>query len=97
MTYHLSALAEEDLRDAWRYIADEAGEARADQVLAEIFDGVLMLTRQPRVGRLRAEFGAGIRCLPVRRYLVYYREEDASVLIARVLHARRDQSAAWQA
>jgi toxin ParE1/3/4 len=27
--------------------------------------------------------------------VIYYRQEDADVLIARVLHGRRDQIAAW--
>ena len=97
MTYHLSVLAEEDLRDAWGYLADEAGEGRAHQVLADVFDRVLMLTRHPRAGRLRTEIESGIRSFPVGSYVIYYRVESEDVLlIARVLHARRDQAAAWE-
>jgi toxin ParE1/3/4 len=65
MTYYLSALAEEDLRDAWTYLAGEAGEGRADQLLAEVLDRALMLTRHPRAGRLRADIESGIRSFPV--------------------------------
>ncbi len=97
MTYYLSALAEEDLRVAWGYLADEAGEGRADQMLADVLDRAVMLTRHPRAGRLRADIESGLRSFPVGRYVIYYRVESEEVLlIARVLHARRDQSATWE-
>jgi plasmid stabilization system protein ParE len=46
------------------------------------------------MGRLRPEFGDGVRSFTVENYVVYYRHEG-DVLVARVLHGRRDQTAAW--
>lgn len=46
------------------------------------------------MGRLRPEFGEGVRSFAVENYVVYYRHEG-DVLVARVLHGRRDQTAAW--
>jgi plasmid stabilization system protein ParE len=53
-----------------------------------------LLAEQPRMGRLRPEFGEGVRSFAVESYVSYYRHEG-DVLIARVLHGRRDQAAAW--
>lgn len=44
------------------------------------------------MGRLRPELGSGVRSFVVENYVIYYRHED-DVLIARVLHGRRDQAA----
>jgi toxin ParE1/3/4 len=52
------------------------------------------LAEQPRMGRLRPELGAGVRSFTVENHLIYYRH-DGEILIARVLHGRRDQAAAW--
>jgi len=46
------------------------------------------------MGRNRPEFGEGVRSFVVESYVIYYRH-DANILIARVLHGRRDQAAAW--
>ena len=78
MSYRLSVLAEQDLEEIWSYVAEDA------ELLAE----------QPRMGRLRPEFGAAVRSFTVENHVIYYRH-DADVLIARVLHGRRDQAAAW--
>ncbi len=59
-----------------------------------IFDRFELLTEQPRMGRNRPEFGEGVRSFVVASYLIYYRH-DGDILIARVLHGRRDHAAAW--
>jgi plasmid stabilization system protein ParE len=46
------------------------------------------------MGRNRPEFGEGIRSFVVESYVIYY-HHAADILIARVLHGRRDQAAAW--
>lgn len=46
------------------------------------------------MGRTRPELGEAVRSVVVESYVIYYRH-DQDVLIARVLHGRRDQAAAW--
>jgi toxin ParE1/3/4 len=94
MPYRLSALAEQDLEEIWSYVADDASPATADRLIDAIFDRFELLVEQPRMGRHRPEFGEGVRSLVLESYVIYYRH-DADVLIARVLHGRRDQAAAW--
>ena len=90
----LSALAERDLEEIWSYVAEDASPATADRLIDAIVDRFELLVEQPRMGRLRPEFGGGVRSFTVENHVIYYRH-DGVVLIARVLHGRRDQAAAW--
>jgi toxin ParE1/3/4 len=94
MPYRLSALAEEDLEEIWSYVADDASPETADRLIDAIIHRFELLAEQPRMGRLRPEFGADVRSFTVENHVIYYRH-DGDVLISRVLHGRRDQAAAW--
>lgn len=94
MPYRLSTLAEQDLDEIWSYVADDASPETADRLIDDIVDRFDLLAEQPGMGRVRPEFGPGVRSFAVENYVVYYRQEG-DVLIARVLHGRRDQIAAW--
>lgn len=93
MAYRLSDLAESDLAEIWSYVAEDS-PTRADRLIDAIFDRFELLVEQPRIGRNRPEFGEGVRSLVVESYVIYYRHEG-DILIARILHGRRDQAAAW--
>jgi toxin ParE1/3/4 len=93
MPYRLSALAERDIEEIWSYVAEDASPTTADRLVDAIFGRFELLVDQPRMGRHRAEFGEGVRSVVVETYVVYYRH-DGDVQIARVLHGRRDQTAA---
>ena len=94
MRYRLSALAEQDLEEVWSYAAEDASVTMADRLLDAVFERFELLAEQPRVGRLRPEFGEGVRSFTVENYVIYSRHDEV-VLIARVLHGRRDQAAVW--
>ena len=57
MPYRLSALAEQDLDEIWSYVAEDASPTTADRLIDAIFDRFDLLAEQPRMGRLRPEFG----------------------------------------
>jgi toxin ParE1/3/4 len=94
MTYRLSALAEQDLEEIWSYVAEDASPTAADRLIDCIIDRFDLLSERPGMGRARPEFGPSVRSFVVENYIIYYREEG-DVLIARILHGRRDQLAAW--
>jgi toxin ParE1/3/4 len=94
MPYRLSALAERDLEEIWSYVAEDASPATADRLVDAIIERFELLAEQPLMSRLRPEFGAGVRSFTVENHIIYYRH-DEGLLIARVLHGRRDQIAAW--
>lgn len=94
MPYRLSALAEQDLEEIWSYVVEDASPDTADRLIDAIIERFGLLAEQPRMGRLRREFGPGVRSFPVESYVIYYRDEG-ELLVARILHGRRDQAAAW--
>lgn len=92
--FRLSKLAEADLDEMWLYVADDRGVDVADRLLDDVMDRVVMLASQPNAGRARDELAIGLRSFPVKSHIIYYRPEPSHILIARVLHGHRDQSAA---
>lgn len=61
MPYRLSDLAERDLDEIWSYVAEDANPTTADRLIDAIIDRFELLGGQPRMGRLRPEFGEGGR------------------------------------
>ncbi len=94
MSSRLSPLAEEDLDRIWSYVAEDASPTTADRLIDAIFERFELLAEHPGMGRVRPEFGAGVRSFTVENHVIYYRH-DGDVLIARILHGKRDQAAAW--
>jgi len=95
MSYRLSPLAEQDLDEIWSYVAEDASLTTADRLIDDIVQRLELLSEQPTIGRIRREFGIGVRSFTVENYVIYYRHEGDDVLIARILHGRRDQIAVW--
>lgn len=96
MRYRLSSLAEQDLDEIWSYVADDASPGTADRLVDAIIDRLDLLAEHPGMGRGRPEFGPGVRSFAIENYVIYYRHE-VDLLVARILHGRRDQTAAWSA
>src|SRR5262245_61627651 len=78
MPYRLSPLAEQEI---WSYIAEDASPSTADRLVDALFDRFELLVDQPRMGRIRPEFGEGVRSVGVESYVIYYRTaEEIDVL-----------------
>lgn len=75
--------------DIGLYIARD-NPTRAMSFVDEVETRCLKLGRQPGLGTLRQEYGAGMRMLPHGRYLIFYREQAAAVRIERVMHSAQD-------
>jgi toxin ParE1/3/4 len=85
--------AEQDLLEAWLYIAADNPTA-ADHVLDSIEREAVLLSEQPRMGRERPELAPGIRSWPTStRYVLFYVIDGEGISIARVLHHARDTAA----
>ncbi len=80
--------AKQDLRNIWAYFVRVASPEIADQVLGEIDQAAARLGDRPYLGRTRDEV------LPGLRGVLFYKVTDTTVEIVRVLHERRDFSAA---
>lgn len=89
-----SASAENDLLEAWLYIAEDSIEA-ADRLLDQIDAETRTLLMQPKMGRTRDDLATGLRSWPTSTpYLLFYFVDADGITIARVLHHARDVPAA---
>lgn len=89
------SVAEQDLGEAYRYIASGSPEA-AERFFEAVHASVEVLRRAPELGRarqFRASEAAGVRSWAVAgfpSYLVLYRVSDDRLEIVRLLHGARD-------
>ncbi len=81
--------AQEDLLDIWLYIATDSPLA-VDNFLDLLHEKCVTLCDSPEIGRARDELLPGLRCLPVKRYTIFYRISPAALEIVRVLSGYRD-------
>jgi toxin ParE1/3/4 len=88
-------LAEADLREAWRHIAQHDPLA-ADRFFDAISERAANLSQFPERGAPREELGARIRMLVEGHYLVFYRVDEDAVRVVRVLHGSRDLTRLFQ-
>jgi len=68
----LSDQAKDDLVEIWLYIAADS-PAVADKFIDYLYEQCGHLCISSEMGRKRDELVPDIRCLPVKRYLVFYR------------------------
>jgi plasmid stabilization system protein ParE len=86
-TYRLAPLAQADVEDIFRYVADDDLEAalRVDQ---EIDEACLMLASRPLMGHTREDLKLGpeYRVWPIYSYLIIYRPDSDPLEVVRVWH-----------
>lgn len=85
--------AEADLLEIALYVAQDNVE-RARKLVARLRARVTILRTLPHAGRLRPEFGDGIRNLVERPYIILYRLIGDDAEIVALLHGARDLPAA---
>lgn len=86
--------AENDLDEIWWYIAQD-NPHNADKFLDRIQEKLLALAAFPSMGASRADLQAGLRCLPVGNYLIFYFPLADGIDVVRVLHGRMDIERHW--
>lgn len=82
--------AKRDLADVWRYYARVASIEVADKLLREIDDAARRLSDDALRWRARDELMPGLRSALVPPYVIFYRIQNGTVEIVRVLHGRRN-------
>jgi toxin ParE1/3/4 len=85
----LSRLARTDILDIWTYVAADNPVA-ADRVLERIERVLQSISEHPELGRERPDIMVGLRSFAVMSWVVLYRVDSESVIVARVLHGARD-------
>jgi len=91
VSIHLTREASDDIDRLWFQSAADFGVPRAEARLKRIYSTLReTIGVFPASGRLRPEFGRGVRSFPVLPHVLFYRVEGRRVTILRVLHSRRD-------
>jgi len=90
----ISPLAREDLEDIKKYISEELkNPIAAVNVVSRIIKKIKILKNTPGMGvplSSKMSFDTGYRFLVCGNYLTFYRYEEKTVFVDRVLYGRRD-------
>ena len=89
-------VAKRDLRDVWHHYARVASPEIADRMLREIAETGERLADRALMWRARDEVAPGLRSVLRNPYVIFYRVNNGSVEIARVLHGRRNFGAVFK-
>jgi toxin ParE1/3/4 len=79
-----------DLRAINAYIGERAGRAVAENFIDRMESAIQKLSILPRAHAVQPKFGANVRRMVVKSYLVFYQVKDETVYILRVLHGARN-------
>ena len=85
----ISQQAIEDLSDIWSYIALDNPRA-ADSFVEELHESCKSLAKMPEMGRPRNELLPGIRSIPHKGYIIFYRKDEEKLAVIRVLNGCMD-------
>lgn len=88
----VSERATDDLTEIWLYIAVDSPFA-ADRFVDDLYRACRALCDHSDLGRVRDDLQPEVRCLPYRRYLIFYRVGADSIDIIRILSGYRDVTA----
>jgi toxin ParE1/3/4 len=93
MSLVFSPGAEADLEEIGDYIAMDS-PARALAFVHELREQCQVLTQLPLAFPARDELAPGVRMMPYRRYLIFYRPIGREIRIERILHSATGRRAA---
>ena len=86
----LTPRAEHDLDEIWRYTRTEFGAAQAAAYLRRLGVAMEGLCGTPFSAPEVSEVGGGVRKKSIGAHRLFYKVDDAAVIVLRVLHARMD-------
>src|SRR5688500_12413598 len=92
--FAFTAEADADVLGIWSYVAEHADTARADRVVADIYDACERLADMPGMGHYRDSLlDTRHRFWGVGQHLVVYRWQTKPLEIISIVHGARDLAA----
>lgn len=95
MIYFVSPKASQDLEQINDYLFEKNPDA-ADKFLNVITSKFDILAQFPNIGRKRDELSPSLRSFPADEYLIFYRQIESGIEIARVVSGYRDLDALFE-
>ena len=80
----------EDRVRIWDYYVDVAGTDTATKIFLRLADVIALIEDRPLAGRTRNEVRAGLRSFAAAPHVIFYRVENDTPEIVRVLDGRQD-------
>ena len=91
MRLRVAPRARTDLDEIWLHIAIEHSDVdAARRVVEALTDRFWLLTEHPQAGRRRDDLRVGLRSFNAGNHVIFYRIDDESLIILRVVDGRRD-------
>jgi toxin ParE1/3/4 len=87
--FRISKAAQEDIDSILVYIAQD-NLAASERMLVRIVETLKLLGAMPGMGRTRDDIRPGLRSFVLGPYVLYYREIEVGIELARVIHGARD-------
>lgn len=89
MNIRFTPQAKDDLDNIWLYIAQDSPQ-RATELIYKIKSCCDLLSENPKIGKERDDLINGLRQLPVKNRIVFYRVQESTIDVVRILHGSRD-------
>jgi toxin ParE1/3/4 len=86
----VSAKAQCDLEEIWRYTLETWSEDQADLYVGQVRAAMELLTRNPGLSRAADDIRPGLRKYTVGSHILFVRLDTSSIRLVRVLHGRMD-------
>ena len=84
----ISVLAEDDLRSIVIYSIRTWGVDKTRAYIKELWDCVEKLAAAPKLGRPCGNMRKGYRCMEQGRHVIFYRINEGSIFVSRILHQK---------
>lgn len=82
----LKPKAKRDLQKIFEYTYITWGIEQAEKYQDDLFYGMQLILDQPEIGKIYHYSNVGYRKMHVNRHLIFYRIENMTCIIVRVLH-----------
>ncbi len=90
MKYEITQKARNDLIGIWEYTYENWSHQQADKYYEILIEKIEEITSRPHIGKNYERIKVGLRGVKVKSHIVFYRIENDTVEIIRVLHKRMD-------
>lgn len=90
MKYKISHEAKRDIENIWLYTLNEWSIQAADRYVRSIMDEILYVADHPNSGTDCSEIRQGYYKARVQSHFIFYRFNNDTIEVVRVLHQQRD-------
>ncbi len=90
LPYLISKKAIADIEEIWLYTVEKWSVDQADHYYNLIFDEIQFICKTVNAGKSREHVRKGYRASKVKSHLIFYRIQNNTIEVIRILHERID-------